>query len=122
MQRWSTVTGSWQARDIVEVTDVDRRIIYRSPEEPSHLAWGFIWKVADSPIKILSHQITGNPGLEPSYAPWYGRANFARYALKSWPELADRLKATLGPPDAIATTRVDYITMVTRDNGNTWQK
>ena len=121
LRRWSTVAGNWQAREIVEVANVDRRAIYRSPEEPSHVAWVGIWKAADGSISIRFPQITGNLGLEPSYAPWYGRATFADYGLKSWPEFAASGSMKVGPPDALTTTRVHYITMVTRDNGNTWR-
>jgi hypothetical protein len=62
----------------VEVGDAQRRVIYRSPEEPSHVAWVGIWKAADGSIGLRFPQITGNVGLEPSYAPWYGRAATGR--------------------------------------------
>ena len=120
--RWSPVTGEWKSKETVELTELDRREIYRSPEEPSHVAWVGIWKAADGSVFIRFPQITGNPGLDPSYAPWYGRANFAVYGLKTWPELADLLKSKVGPLDALTTTQVDYITMATRDGGNTWEK
>ena len=63
--RWSAVAGNWRSSEAVEVSDVDRRIIYRSPEEPSHVSWVGMWKARDGSISIRFPQITGNPGLEP---------------------------------------------------------
>ena len=99
-RRWTGIAGRWELEDSVEVSEVERKAIYRSPEEPSHVAWVGIWKAADGSISIRFPQITGNPGLEPSYAPWYGRANFAGYGLKSWPEFSGSSSMKVGPPDA----------------------
>ncbi|MFH1008262.1 MAG: sialidase family protein [Candidatus Latescibacterota bacterium] len=118
---WSTVSGNWQAYDVVQVADVDRRAIYRSPEEPSDVAWVGIWKGEDGSISIRFPQITGNPGLEPSYAPWYGRATFSGYGMRDWEEFAASGSLNVGPTDALTTTQVHYITMVTHDHGDTWQ-
>ena len=120
-RRWTGIAGRWEVEERVAVSEVERKVIYRSPEEPSHLAWVGIWKAADGSISIRFPQITGNVGLEPSYAPWYGRANFANHGVKSWEELAAQISMTVGPADALSTTRVDYITMTTRDGGDTWE-
>ncbi len=116
-----SISGSVETDGRVEAGEVESKDIYRSPEEPSHVAWVGMWKAADGSISVRFPQITGNPGLEPSYAPWYGRANFADYAMESWEEFAEKGQMILGPPDALSTTRVDYITLTTRDGGDTWQ-
>lgn len=121
VSNWAGVSGSWEMAELAEVCEVETRDIYRSPEEPSHVAWVGMWKAADGSISIRFPQITGNPGLEPSYAPWYGRANFADYAMESWEEFASKGAMITGPEDALSTTRVDFITMITRDEGETWE-
>jgi hypothetical protein len=120
--QWSAIAGTWHASDAVEVSDVERRIIYRSPEEPSHVSWVGMWNAPDGSISIRFPQITGNPGLEPSYAPWYGRSQFPSEGMKNWPEMAAASKLIVGPPDAISTTRLRYITMTTHDQGSSWQE
>ncbi len=122
LQRWVTIAGRWQAQEMVEVANVEQRTIYRSPEEPSHVAWVGMWQGPDGSISIRFPQITSNPGLESSYAPWYGRNNFADYAEKNWAEEAAAEHLIVGPPDAVATTKLHYITMITHDGGNSWQK
>lgn len=120
--RWSAVSGTWRLSDAVEVSDIDRRIVYRSPEEPSHVAWVGMWQAPDGSISIRFPQLTGNPGLEPSYAPWYGRSKFPSEGMKDWAEMATSSKLTAGPPDALSTTRLHYITMTTHDQGSNWQE
>ena len=121
-KRWSIVAGEWEVNDTVELTDVDKRELYRSPEEPSHVAWVGLWKDADGSLWIRFAQITGNPCLEPSYAPWYGRADLESYGVKSWPEFCRQHMLKVGPADALSSTELHYVTMVSRDNGDTWQK
>jgi hypothetical protein len=119
--RWSGLSGSWKVEDEIEATEVDEKLIYKSPEEPSHVAWVGLWKESDGSLKIRFAQITGNPGLEPSYAPWYGLF-WEKYAgIGSWSDFCKWNKMREGPTNAIETTRVDYVTMLSHDGGETWE-
>ncbi len=118
MNRWVSVSGQWKVEDAgVEVYDVDKRDIYISPEEPSHLAWASLWKELDGSIKTCFAQITGNPGLAPSYAPWYGNGR----SREQWLAFAKEHKLQPGPDDAVSTTKVEFPTLMTRDGGKTWK-
>jgi len=118
LTRWSVATGTWRVTETIELHDLDCRDIYFSPEEPSHLAWVGLWKENDGAIKASFAQITGSPGLEPSYAPWYGSGR----ALEDWVAFTKQHRMRVGPwEEANKTTRVECPTLVTRDNGQTWE-
>jgi len=42
--RWSGVAGKWKVENEVEISDIDKEVIYKSPEEPSYVAWVGLWK------------------------------------------------------------------------------
>ena len=117
----SSAGGRWERREDIRIEDVECRELYRSPEEPSHLAWVGMWKAADGSISIRFPQITGNPGLEASYAPWYGRSAFRHYGVDNWEQWCAAHGMAVGPADAIETTRVDYVTMRSTDGGDSWE-
>ena len=120
LSRWSAAAGNWEAEDKVQIADVRRTVIYRSREEPSHVAWAGLWREADGSIKVRFPELTGNPGLEPSYGPWYGRNWMNQPGYGSWSDFCKALKMREGPSDAIETTGLAYVTMVSRDGGITW--
>lgn len=119
--RWSAVSGNWTVEDEVEITHLDKKVIYRSPEEPSHVAWAGLWKGVDGSIKIRFPQITGDSGLEPSYGPWYGRSWHKHAGIDSWSAFCRQQKMREGPADAIERTTLDHITMVSHDGGVNWE-
>ena len=118
--RWSAISGNWKVEDEVEIADIDKKAIYKSPEEPSDVAWVGLWKEADGSIKIRFPQIIGDPGLEPSYKPWYGRFWQKYPGIDSWADFCKQQKMREGPANAIERTKLDYITMVSHDGGVTW--
>lgn len=116
--RWSSAAGTWKVTECLEMYDLARRDIYFSPEEPSHLAWVSLWKENDGCIKTSFAQVTGNPGLEPSYAPWYGSGR----TKEDWQDFAKRHRMRVGPwEEANRTTKAEFPTLVTHDNGKTWR-
>ena len=74
-ERWGSFGGNWISQKLAEIYDIDKQDIYRSPEEPSFLEWVGLWKQKDGSARVCFAQITGNPGLEPSYVPWYGNGS-----------------------------------------------
>lgn len=117
LARWSG-PGAWKVTETVAMDDLDCRDIYFSPEEPSGLAWVGLWKENDGAVKACFAQITGNPGLEPSYAPWYGSGR----SPSDWTDFARRHQMRVGPlEEAHRTTRVECPTLITRDAGATWR-
>ena len=116
LARWDALAGDWSVTYGIDIFDLEQRDIYRSPEEPSHLAWVGLWKEPGGDVKTCFAQITGNLGLEPSYRPWYGRSGEKR-----WRAYCDECRMRWGPEDAVATTKAEYPTLVSRDNGDTWE-
>ncbi len=114
--RWNRWEGSWEMSEDVDVLKVETRDIYRSPEEPGHLAWAALWKEKDGTIKTSFSRVSGNPGLEPSYRPTYGRRPW-----EQWVAFAEELKMRLGPKDALDTTKLEQPTLATHDQGETWE-
>jgi len=117
LARWDALAGDWSVTNDIDIFDLEQRDIYRSPEEPGHLAWVGLWKQTDSSIRSCFAQITGNVALEPSYRPWYGRGK----SFESWQQFCKDHGMRLGPEDAIPTTKVEYLTLLSRDNGDTWE-
>ena len=117
LARWDALAGDWSVTYGIDIFDLEQRDIYRSPEEPSHLAWVGLWKEPGGDVKTCFAQITGNLGLEPSYRPWYGRGK----SLEAWEQFCKDHKMRLGPEDAIPTTKAEYPTLVSHDNGHTWE-
>ncbi len=117
--RWRSAGGTWKKTiDQVELYDIDQRDIYFSPEEPGHLAWTSLWRERDGTIKISFAQITGNPALEPSYRPWYGRGRTE----EEWVQFATKdHKMGIGPEDAVSTTNLELPVLATTDNGDSWE-
>jgi hypothetical protein len=122
LKQGNPVGGNWQLDELAELDNVEIKTIYRSPEEPSHLAWVGMWRNKAGHIFLRFPEITGNPGLEPSYAPWYGRHRFPIPGAKDWSEFTRKYHLLPGPKDAISTTRLHWITLVTRDQGRIWKK
>lgn len=121
MARWSGSGGAWQVDDgFVDMYNTELRDIYYSPEEPGALAWAGLWREKDGSIKTCFGQMTGNLSLDPSYRPWYGRS-VAHREEKTWERFIQRHGMRVGPEDAISTTKLDYITLCSRDLGETWE-
>ena len=142
-QGWNSESGTWKVtEEKVEIYDVDERDIYTSPEEPSWVEWVGLWKEQDGAVKACFAHIAGNPGLVPSYGPWYGPHVLERYngPKEEWLDFAsgmfetqeEALAATPeeawsafckahnmseGPEDAMSSTRLEYPTLMTRDGG-----
>ncbi|MFH0963562.1 MAG: sialidase family protein [Planctomycetota bacterium] len=117
LARWEAAGGDWDATCDIDIYDLEERDIYRSPEEPSHLAWVGLWKEPGGDVKTCFAQITGNLGLETSYRPWYGRGK----SHDAWKQFCREHKMRLGPEDAASTTKAEYPTLVSRDNGDSWE-
>jgi hypothetical protein len=121
-ERWKGTSGSWTVADVVEIYGVEQKMIYQSPEEPSHVAWAGLWKEADGSIKASFSQVKGNPGLLPTYAPTYGR-----YGWDYWANAAKRDGLFLGFAnekewqEVPATTTSTSPLLVSRDNGDAWE-
>jgi hypothetical protein len=118
---WTGAGGNWQVVEAAELDDIQRQIIYRSPEEPSHVAWVGIWQNSAGDIYLRFPQISGNPGLDPSYGPWYGRHRFPIPGMRDWDEFVSKHHLLPGPDDALSSTVLHYITLVSHDQGETWQ-
>ena len=119
LARWQTMRGTWEkTEDAIEAYDIDQRDIYFSPEEPGHVAWvrGPV-KLKDGSIEIGFVQITGDPGLEPSYRTTYGRRPW-----EEWVAWAKRSNLRIGPENAVSATKIEDVFLVTPDNGDTWEK
>ena len=61
-------------------------------------------------------QLTGNPGLEPSYRPTHGRNE------EDWLRRAKENNLPLGPADAVTSTNSVHLRIFSADNGVTWEK
>lgn len=117
LARWNARGGDWQVTSDIDIFDLEERDIYQSPEEPGHLAWVGLWKENNGIVKTCFAQITGNVGLEPSYRPWYGRGK----SPQAWQQFCEEHQMRLGPEDAVTTTKAEYPTLLSRDNGDTWE-
>lgn len=116
--KWEPVSGAWTVDQLVEIYDIDKKDIYRSPEEPSFVEWMSLWKQKDGSARICFAEIKGNPGLEPSYVPWYGNGE----PRERWEAFTKEHHLGFGPfEEAQKTTTVVYPTLVSKDGGDTWQ-
>ncbi len=117
LARWQTMRGTWEkTEDAIEAYDLDQRDIYFSPEEPGLVAWVGLLKRPDGTILACCDQVTGDPGLEPSYRPTYGRGPD-----DEWIAYAKEAGLRVGPLDALSRIGVHEPTLITRDNGDSWQ-
>ena len=111
LDRWSGTLGAWQVdTTFVDMYDIETRDIYISPEEPGWLEWVGLWQEKDGTIKTCFAQIMGNPALDPSYRPWYGRI-FSVLKEKNWAQVVKERNMRMGPENAISTTKLDNITL-----------
>ena len=117
LARWNAAGGDWRVSYDMDVLDLEQRDLYRSPEEPSWVEWVSLWKEKNGDIRTCFAQYTGNLGLEPSYRFIYGRGK----SEEAWRQFAKDHRLRIGPEDAVATTRCDYPTLVSHDNGDTWE-
>ncbi len=61
-----TFSGTWIiASDQIEASNVQKRDIYRSPEEPSYVSWAILWKESDGILKLSFTETTGAPDAWP---------------------------------------------------------
>ncbi|MDO8685391.1 MAG: hypothetical protein Q7J78_01830 [Clostridiales bacterium] len=59
--------------------------------------------------------------MEPSYAPRMKRYQLGAWARKdTWEEKCIALRFMPGPPDAVQRTNNYFVTVISRDNGDTW--
>ena len=121
LDRWSGTLGAWQVdTTFVDMYDIETRDIYISPEEPGWLEWVGLWQEKDGTIKTCFAQIMGNPALDPSYRPWYGRI-FSVLKEKNWAQVVKERNMRMGPENAISTTKLDNITLGSDDLGESWE-
>jgi len=60
------VSGRWRAAsDQLEINNIEKRNIYRSPEEPSFVCWPILWKESDGTLKVSFTEATGDPAKWP---------------------------------------------------------
>jgi hypothetical protein len=116
LERLDTRGGEWNVKREVEMYDLVERNIYQSPEEPSHTAWVGMWRQKDGGIYVSFSRVMGDPGMEPSYHPTYGRSGEER-----WQKFAAQHGMRPGPAAAATSTTLDSPTLVTRDAGETWE-
>lgn len=120
LQRWSTLDGNWEVKETVDIYHVETSDIYQSPEEPSWVEWVGLWQLQDESIMVGCAQITGNPGLEPSYRPWYGGAWYLDQTNITWEDFLGGMRP--GPEDALSSTKMENALLRSRDLGQSWQK
>jgi len=115
--RMAPRTGRWHITPDAEIYRSEERDIYFSPEEPGHLAWVGLWKTKGGTLRTCFAQITGAPGLEPSYRPWYGRGK----SPAAWEAFCREHHMRVGPEDAVARTKCVFPTLESPDRGATWR-
>ena len=76
------VSGTWNAAsDQIEISNVKKRNIYRSPEEPSFVCWPILWKESDGTLKVSFTEATGDMA---GWPPVYNfNSNKLEYYLKT---------------------------------------
>ncbi len=116
--RWTHASGDWAFEERAQLFDIRVDEIYRSPEEPSHVAWVGLWKQKDGSARISFAEVKGNPALDPSYVPTYGRgrteeswrAFIKDYGMGFWPFV-----------EGNKTTTIVHPTLVSKNGGDTWK-
>lgn len=90
----------------VTAVDIERSVIYHSPQRPGYTCWASVWQMPDGVLRVAFHQATG---------PSTGRPGGRRDVLAAlgWP-----------PPgrpayDMTGTTQ-QVVTIESRDSGRTW--
>ena len=75
-------SGTWNAAsDQIEISNVKKRNIYRSPEEPSFVCWPILWKESDGTLKVSFTEATGDMA---GWPPVYNfNSNKLEYYLKT---------------------------------------
>lgn len=91
----------------VTATEVERHVVYHSPQSPGYTCWVGAWVMPDATVRVAFHQATG---------PLSGR-----------PKARPDVRAALGwpPPDHspgydMTGTAQEIVTLESRDGGRTW--
>ena len=103
----ATATGTGGAAMNVTATDVQRQVVYHSPQTPGYTCWVSAWLTADGGLRLAFHQATG---------PLSGR-----------PQARKEVREALAwPPPGLSVgydmtgTIQQVITLDSRDGGTTW--
>ncbi|MFH1006073.1 MAG: sialidase family protein, partial [Candidatus Latescibacterota bacterium] len=56
----SSVSGEWRTFDDINVSNVEKSDIYRSPLEPSFVCWPILWKEAGGALKLSFSEASGD--------------------------------------------------------------
>ena len=61
----SPIRGQWRTSEQIRISHMRKRDIYRSPLEPSFVAWAILWKEHDGTLKLSFTEATGDLGAWP---------------------------------------------------------
>lgn len=54
------VSGQWRTLDDLRVSDVQKKDVYRSSEEPSFVSWAILWKESGGVLKLSFTEVLGD--------------------------------------------------------------
>ena len=77
----SPAKGDWRTSTDITISNVQKRDIYRSPGEPSWVAWAILWKERSGAVKLSFVEVTGD---QTAWPPTYNfNSGDIQYYLKT---------------------------------------
>ena len=103
------IAGAGEAPMKVTASDVERHVVYHSPQSPGYTCWVGVWLAPDGALRLAFHQATG---------PLQGRPKVRKDVQDAlgWPP------AGLSPGYDMTGTIQEIITLESRDAGKSWTR